>query len=310
MKNALKRLTALIAAAALFIPSYAKGAEVSYDTGAAVEAGVVRYVSQISKNEYYCEDYWGVYAPYSSHECGTACISMALSYVGVDETPKELGDYWIEAGYTAGVPFSTVFGDVPNAVGGHTYDFKKAYENYENGDASPVIIYFTAAVNPYQTGNRHFVMLIEKFEGNEYLAVDPASDSLRRVTVEPTEEGTYIVSTLSKSGEVLTDELTESELSSAQYCANIKTAKEKKVKPEIEKAKEESKTEQSANAQEQPTNTEVKVEEKNDEVPPEAPKKEPVSEVKEASTMPVVDKTPYNKAASRIMAAIIKSIGE
>lgn len=112
-----------------------------------------------------------------------------------------------------------MFNDVPGAEGGHTFDFEAAYERYENGGYSPVIIYFTRELNPYQTGNRHFVMVVDKTGDNEYIAIDPASDDIRTVTVEKTENGTLVVGTEAKDGTFLSGEMTETELCSAQYKA-------------------------------------------------------------------------------------------
>lgn len=190
---------------------------VNYSYGEDVTPGEIRYIAQIKTDGCYYENYWGKYSDYSSSECGTACISMALSYLGVDETPEELGDYWIEQGYTAGTPFSTVFYDVPIAEGGHSCDFFGAYEKYERGEASPVIIYFTRELNPYMTGNRHFVMIIGKTDDGKYIAVDPAKAHERTVSIKKNEDGTLFVETLSKEGELISGTETEEELSSAQY---------------------------------------------------------------------------------------------
>lgn len=294
MKAFYKRIGALIFALGLLLtPVSAKDISVNYNFSDSAEQGRVRYISQIEKNDYYYEEYWGKYASYSSHECGTACISMALSYLGVTETPEELGDYWLEKGYTQGVPFSTVFNDVPGAEGGHTFDFEAAYERYENGGYSPVIIYFTRELNPYQTGNRHFVMVVDKTGDNEYIAIDPASDDIRTVTVEKTENGTLVVGTEAKDGTFLSGEMTETELCSAQYKATGAPVVKKETK------------------------TEVKQEVKQDEKPEEkiAPP-EPVTVMAEQKTQTkekpaeAVSKKPYNRAASLLTAAIKKSLAE
>lgn len=218
MKHFMKKTALLTVILIIAFTTVCLGAPaVNYSYGEEVTPGEIRYIAQIKTDGCYYEQYWGKYLDYSSSECGTACISMALSYLGVDETPEELGDYWIEQGYTAGTPFSTVFYDVPIAEGGHSCDFFTAYEKYESGVASPVIIYFTRELNPYMTGNRHFVMIIGKTEDGKYIAVDPAKSEERTVSIKKNEDGTLFVETLSKEGKLISGTETEAELCSAQY---------------------------------------------------------------------------------------------
>lgn len=231
-KKAAKMLCIFSAILSAGVPSYAKDIKVNYSHEEEAVFGEMRYVAQISESEFYYEDYWGEYAPYSSNECGTACISMALSYLGIDKTPKELGDYWIQRGYTEGEPFSTVFTDVPGATGGHSYDFFKAFDRYENEEGvSPVIIYFTKEINPYQTGNRHFVLVTDCLGDGKYSAVDPASPDRLTVKIEKNEEDSFLVSLTAKNGEELSGTVTEYQLCSAQYYIDA-DSKKKTALPE------------------------------------------------------------------------------
>lgn len=75
-------------------------ASVEYTKNADVKTGTVRYVCQVpAYSDLFCSDYWGSYGNYANHECFTACISMALSYLGLDATPGALGDYWRSRGH-------------------------------------------------------------------------------------------------------------------------------------------------------------------------------------------------------------------
>ena len=75
-------------------------ASVEYAKNADVKTGTVRYVCQVpAYSDLFCSDYWGSYGNYANHECFTACISMALSYLGLDATPGALGDYWLNRGH-------------------------------------------------------------------------------------------------------------------------------------------------------------------------------------------------------------------
>ncbi len=296
MKNRAKRIAAFLASLLIFTASYAKDVIINYTCEEYAKRGEVRYVAQIKSDEHYFTEYWGRYADYSSRECGTACISMALSYLGINKTPEELGDYWISAGYTDGVPFSTVFGDVPEATGGHSFNFEKAYENYENGWASPVIIYFTEKLNPYKSGNRHFVMIVDKIGENEYKAVDPAGD-VKLVGIRKTDNGSFAISVTAKDGELLSGTMTEEQLCSAQYFL-----------PGGEKIIDS--VEQEVSAAEEAEKTEKTEEIKNNETA-EAEEKQAVSEAREetkkAVELPENGKEAYNKAAAQMIAAIRKS---
>ena len=59
---------------------------------ASVQCGTVRYISQTSSSTYFNDAFWGSWKSQAGIECGTACISMALSYIGVNKTPKDILD--------------------------------------------------------------------------------------------------------------------------------------------------------------------------------------------------------------------------
>ncbi len=183
-----------------------------------VTPGTIRYVSQIRSSDVFYPEYWGRFAGYAYNECGTASISMALSAIGIDKTPEDLGNYWISKGYTWGVPFSTVLSDVPLAEGGETYNFEMAFNRYMegNGAYSPVIIYFTAATNPNRTGNRHFVVVNEKNEDGSYNAVNPSDKSTLNLRIDKTQGGSLFVKVFGKKG-TTQGYITEFDFRSAQY---------------------------------------------------------------------------------------------
>lgn len=122
-------------------------ASVEYAKNSGVKAGTVRYISQVpSYTDQFCADYWGSYVGYANHECFTACISMALSYLGIDATPGALGDYWRSRGHY-GAPFATTPEDV--AFSGATYSktsLAEAIARYVGGEGSysPPIIHLNS----------------------------------------------------------------------------------------------------------------------------------------------------------------------
>lgn len=156
-------------------------ASVEYTKNADVKTGTVRYVCQVpAYSDLFCSDYWGSYGNYANHECFTACISMALSYLGLDATPGALGDYWRSRGHY-GTPFATTPDDV--AFSGATYSkasLAEAIARYVDGEGSysPPIIH----LNGY-SANGHYVMIIGQVSATEYRVLDPAVKSIYSMTL-------------------------------------------------------------------------------------------------------------------------------
>ena len=156
-------------------------ASVEYAKNADVKTGTVRYVCQVpAYSDLFCSDYWGSYGNYANHECFTACISMALSYLGLDATPGALGDYWRSRGHY-GTPFATTPDDV--AFSGATYSkasLAEAIARYVGGEGSysPPIIH----LNGY-SANGHYVMIIGQVSATEYRVLDPAVKSIYSMTL-------------------------------------------------------------------------------------------------------------------------------
>lgn len=156
-------------------------ASVEYAKYSGVKAGTVRYISQVpSYTDQFCADYWGSYVGYANHECFTACISMALSYLGIDATPGALGDYWRSRGHY-GTPFATT----PEDVGfcGATYyktSLAEAISRYVGGEGSysPPIIHLDS-----YSANGHYVMIIGQVSATEYRVLDPAYQTIYTMTL-------------------------------------------------------------------------------------------------------------------------------
>ena len=162
---------------------YAPYAKIEYGYSTGVSIGTIRYIQQMPNGSYFYSAYWpsstfGGYAG-SSTECGTSSISMALSYVGVNETPKHL----LEStnGYTAQMWKN--YGNVTcSSVGTSASSISSAMDNYINGNGkySPLVIQMT----PYpSSGNQHFVILAGKVSDNKYFVVDPARHAGWTMTV-------------------------------------------------------------------------------------------------------------------------------
>ena len=137
-------------------------ASVEYNYSSDVSCGTLRYVSQISGDPAFYSDYWGVWEGQAGSECLSASMSMALSYIGVNITPKDILD--CGGGVTRA---ETTWGNASNK----TLDVQTAIDNYLNGDGkySPPIIH----LNSY-SGYGHYVVLAGQVSPTEYQVLDPS----------------------------------------------------------------------------------------------------------------------------------------
>ena len=164
------------------VPSMAWGAtslgytpypKVQYSYTNSTPVGTIRYIAQNSGSEYFSWNYWPTssFGGYSSPstECGTACISMALSYVGVNRTPKELLEN--TNGYT-GSMWGKQGNATSRAITISEAGISSAMNNYINGNGkySPLCVY----IQPFSaTSSMHWVLLVGKISENTYLALNP-----------------------------------------------------------------------------------------------------------------------------------------
>ena len=167
------------AASALGSAPYAK---VEYGYSAGVTCGTIRYISQLTSSGYFNWSYWPASNSLTNYgtpgyECGTASMSMALSYIGVNKTPYDLL-----------VPYdgSTMFIDwgdgKHSSVGTSASAISTAMDKYVNGNGkySPVVVY----LNPYSSsGGMHYVVLAGKEASNKYTVIDPANNSTWTMTI-------------------------------------------------------------------------------------------------------------------------------
>ncbi|HNY00386.1 MAG TPA: copper amine oxidase N-terminal domain-containing protein [Oscillospiraceae bacterium] len=166
---ALCLVSALCAGALADSVQYPPNPQVEYQYATAVSVGTVRYISQTADSALYYADYWGNWTP--KGECLTASISMALSYIGVDDTPAAILDY-------GGGSTNNYHG-----WGGSKYleaGFADAFANYVNGAGSytPPIVH----LGSYSSGG-HYVVVIGKVSDNVYAVADAAMDKLWNLTI-------------------------------------------------------------------------------------------------------------------------------
>ena len=151
---------------------------VTLSTANEIQDGQIRYITQKSTNPYYNKSgHWGSYT--AIKYCWAACISMSLSYLGVDQLPKDI------------LKGSTNEDKSPRIIQGATYRDKvslaEAVEDYVNGNGaySPPIISWTGEC--YGT-KKHVLMVIGRKADNIYEVTDPLESKadknfIREITV-------------------------------------------------------------------------------------------------------------------------------
>ena len=181
---------AAVASEGTVVSDNAPYAEIEYDYAPEVQCGTIRYIAQIVNGALYCGGYWqewewkripGLYYGPGS-ECGTACISMALSYVGVNKTPKDILDYG---------EGRTYFQDWDDAEVNRlpVTDLYMAMENYINGNGrySPPVIHL-----PNYSERGHYVVVIGKIDDETYEVLDPNNCAVTTMTITGTNAKYYV----------------------------------------------------------------------------------------------------------------------
>ncbi len=157
-------------------------AKVEYGYSADVTSGTIRYISQLTSSGYFNWSYWPAsnsLANYSTpgYECGTASMSMALSYIGVNKTPYDL-----LVPYNGSTMFISWGDGKHSSIGTSASAISAAMDNYVNGNGkySPLVIY----MNPYSSsGGMHYVVLAGKESSSRYTVIDPANNSTWSMTI-------------------------------------------------------------------------------------------------------------------------------
>lgn len=177
MKNTMKKIICSVLTVLMFVsvvPFVVSGAnvtayppypEIEYSYTPDVKAGTIRYISQIASSSKFNSNYWGSWVGSADGECGTASISMALSYVGINKTPQAVLDAHSGETYFTGWGVTTETPDISTGV-----------ENFANGNGkySPLIVHFTEGYDPVYG---HWVLFIGKVSENSYLVLGPDEDN-------------------------------------------------------------------------------------------------------------------------------------
>lgn len=168
-----------------------KPAEVNdYENG--VSAGSVRYVSQLNEPE---NNGWGKYAWKAGMECTTACISMSLSYLGIDASPEQILDYSSKTvlastygiGEIAASDLTSIRLPAKDAFA-KLEEMLERHESAEEDSVSPPLVYFS--------GSGHY---------HAFLVIGKGEDDIHYLTVDPALGGVHVIS-ISEAGEITTEE--------------------------------------------------------------------------------------------------------
>lgn len=133
-----------------------------------VSTGSIRRVSQ--QSELYANGWTYRNRDYTSiagGECGAACSSMAVSYLGVDISPGEIC-YKSDNGSEVKTLWISWSGITPK-IGSSFTDYFTDYENDESYKVSPVIIHLSV----YPGTDTHYVVVIGKNSDGTYKICDP-----------------------------------------------------------------------------------------------------------------------------------------
>ncbi len=170
--------------------SYAPYAKIEYGYSSTTTCGTIRYISQNVGGSHFHWEYWpdqgayfGGYTGGPGIECGTASLSMALSYIGVNETPRNLlytfngetGSMWSGVESAHGITHST-----PSVSTGIS-----RYVN-GNGKYSPPVIHI-----PGYSSLGHFVIVIGQISSNTYQILDPNECAVTTMTINGS-SATYV----------------------------------------------------------------------------------------------------------------------
>ena len=173
--------------------SYSPYAKIEYSYSPNVSCGTIRYITQVTGGSYFNWNYWpaspfGGYAAPES-ECGTASISMALSYIGISKTPREI----LEAynGYTQFIGWG---GSTHTSMSASS--ISTAMSNYINGKGkySPPVIHL-----PGYSSAGHYVVVIGHISANTYQILDPWNQQVTSMTINGTS------ASYSKGGKTIND---------------------------------------------------------------------------------------------------------
>ena len=209
-KKTLKRAMSLLLVAVLVVSAiptlsiattaaFNRSTDIIYSQTSSVTVGKIRYVAQQNSSgadfsDYFYPGYW--YNGNAKQGCFVASTSMALSYMGVNMTPKVMYEKGLISNYTSswnnlaasttvaskassysGISVSSIYtGTVVTSFS--TLD--TAINNFQNGNGmySPPIVWTKGS-----NGGTHYFLVTKKISSNLYEMVDPISEDNKQVNL-------------------------------------------------------------------------------------------------------------------------------
>ncbi len=173
-----------------------------------VKKGTIRYIAQQNSEGHaysskFDKSYWK--DGDGSYGCKAACTSMALSYLGIDATPKKLASMGLVLSENDTVASSTIAPKISKTYGtnisavypGTTKrsDLDTALKNFQNGNGqySPPVL---CMEDP--DGDLHFVLVTSKNTDGSYAIVDPLKET--NVKLNITGSGSWMSHGTTSSG--------------------------------------------------------------------------------------------------------------
>ena len=175
--------------------AFNRASDITYSYSTGVTVGKIRYIAQTNSSreifsDYFYSDYW--YNGDARWGCFVASTSMALSYMGVNMTPKKLYENGLVSGgnnmagssnvaskvsSTTGISISSLFS---NGVQTSFTTLDNAINNFQNGNGmySPPIVWTSDS-----SGGTHYFLVTKKLSANLYEMVDPISEINQKVNL-------------------------------------------------------------------------------------------------------------------------------
>ena len=209
-KKTLKRAMSLLLVAVIVfsaIPSlsiattaaFNRSTDIIYSQTSSVTVGKIRYVAQQNSSgadfsDYFYPGYW--YNGNAKQGCFVASTSMALSYMGVNMTPKVMYEKGLISNYTSSwnnLATSTTVASKASSVSGISVSsiytgtvvtsfstLDTAINNFQNGNGmySPPIVWTKGS-----NGGTHYFLVTKKISSNLYEMVDPISEDNKQVNL-------------------------------------------------------------------------------------------------------------------------------
>ncbi len=179
--------------------AYSPYAKIRYGYSETVTPGTIRWITQNKNSSWYDYRYWKNWQYAASYECGTTCQSMALSYIGINETPyslltKENGLTRFTKIYASGM--TVKYGNGYTSQSEFTANLQSSINHYlRTSDYSPVIIHLNNYPKAGGGVTSHYIIIVGKKSAGVYQTLDPWDNGVTEIKLD----GRTVTYTLGKT---------------------------------------------------------------------------------------------------------------